>query len=207
MIYIYKIKKNNGMTIIEILVSIAVLSIIMLVVSSFQVNVLQYNKFANDSLQGAQDARGALKVIVKELRSAKPGSNGSYAIAQAATSSITFYSDIDADGLQEQVRYFLLGNILNKGKIKPSGSPLTYNPANEEFSILAYSVRNSATNSLFEYYNNSYVSTSTPLTQPVTTSAVRLVKINLLIDADPNKSPSSRLYVGEVTLRNLKDNL
>ncbi len=199
--------KNRGMTMIEIVVSVGILALIMVAVSSFQVSVLRNNKYANDSLQSAQDARAILKTIVKELRSAKPGNNGSYPISQAATSSITFYSDTDADGLQEQIRYFLLSNTLKRGSIKPTGSPLIYNSANETFKILASSVKNTASSSLFEYYNNVYATTSVALTQPVTTSAVRLVKVNLLIDADPNRSPVPRLYVGQVTLRNLKDNL
>src|SRR3989344_4952173 len=148
MIYINIINKNRkksrGMTMIEMIISIGILAIILIVVSSFQVNVFQYNKYSSDSLQSAEDARAILKTMIKELRSAKPGNNGSYPILQTATSSLTFYSDIDSDGLQEQVRYFLVSKVLKKGVIKPSGSPLSYNASNETFSTLAYSVKNTS---------------------------------------------------------------
>ena len=205
---LYNIKnKNNGMTLVETLVGVGIMIMIISTIASFQVGVIRNNKYANDVLLSAQDASVILKTMVKELRSAKPGSNGSYPIVQAATSSVTFFSDIDADNLQEQVRYFLVANTLKKGVIKPTGSPLTYNSGQETFYILANSIKNTASTSMFEYYDNTYVSTSTPLAQPVTTSAVRLIKINLLIDADPNRSPIPRMYISEATLRNLKDNL
>jgi type II secretory pathway pseudopilin PulG len=197
---------HKGMTLVETLVGLGVLIMIMVAIASFQVNVIKNNKYSNDVLLSAQDASVILKTMVKELRSSKPGNNGSYPIVQAATSSLTFFSDIDSDNLQEQVRYFLSANTLKKGVIKPTGSPLSYS-GQETFYILATSIKNTASTSMFEYYDNTYVSTSTPLVQPVTTSAVRLIKISLLIDADPNRSPIPRTYISEATLRNLKDNL
>ncbi len=199
--------RSRGFSLIEILVAVGILGVIMIVVSQFQVNIIGYNKSSSDSLQSAQDARSILRVMVKELRSAKPGSNGSYPIVQAATSSVTFFSDIDADGQQEQIRYFISSTLLQKGTIKPTGSPLAYSSAQETFSTLAYNIKNATSSSLFEYFDNAYSGTSSPLTAPVNVTDVRLVKINLMIDADPNRSPIPRLYTSQVMLRNLKDNL
>ena len=148
-----------------------------------------------------------MRTMVKELRPAKSGSDGSYPIVQAATSSITFFSDIDADGLQERVRYYLIATILKKGIIKSTGSPPSYIPSQETFITLASNIKNATSSALFEYFDNTYAGTSSPLSQPVNIPNVRLVKINLLIDADPDRSPIPRLYTSEVMLRNLKDNL
>jgi hypothetical protein len=147
-----------------------------------------------------------LRNIVQELRSSKTGSNGSYPIAQAATSTIVFYSDIDVDGLQDQVRYYISGSDLKKGVIKPTGSPLGYDGA-ETITTLAYNIKNGTSTALFEYFDSNYNGTSSPLSQPVVINAVRLVRVNLLIDADPRRSPIPRLYTSDATLRNLKDNL
>jgi hypothetical protein len=49
--------------------------------------------------------------------------------------------------------------------------------------------------------------TSSPLTQPVITTNVRLIKINLMIDVDPNRAPVIKTYTSQVSIRNLKDNL
>ncbi|MEK7213824.1 MAG: type II secretion system protein [Patescibacteria group bacterium] len=199
--------KKRGMTLVEIIVTVGIFGLIMIAVSSFQRDVWIYNKYSSDSLSSAQDARVILRTMVKELRSTSPSNNGAYAIAQAGTSTITFFSDTDSDGLKEQIRYFISSNILNKGFIKPSGSPATYNPANEIITTLAYNIKNATSTALFEYFDSLYTGTSTPLTIPVTVTQIHLIKINLMIDADPNRAPMPRVYTSQVNLRNLKDNL
>ncbi len=198
---------NSGFTILETLLSLVIFTLIYFVVVKFQVATIQGNQFAYQSLGSAQDARAILRVMVKELRTMKPGATGAYPIVQAATSTMTFYSDVDDNGTQDQVRYFISGTTLKKGVIKPTGSPATYNPASELVSFLAYDIKNGTSTSLFEYYDNSYTGTTSPLANPVSVSAIRLVRTNLLIDADPNRSPIPRLYTSQVELRNLKDNL
>lgn len=198
---------KKAFTLIEVLVSIAIFSIIIIAVSRFQGDVLTYNKYASDVISSAQDARVILRTMVQELRSAKTSNNGSYPITQTATSTLIFFSDSDHDALQERIRYFVSGTELKKGVIKPSGSPLEYDTDDEKISTLAYNIKNGTTTALFEYFDSSYNGTSSPLVQPVIVHEVRLVRINLLIDADPRRSPIPRLYVSEATLRNLKDNL
>lgn len=198
---------SRGFSLAEIVVVVGITGLIMAAISSFQVNIINNNKYSMDSLSSAQDARSILRTMAKELRSASPGGNGSFTIVQAATNTISFFSDIDGNGTKEQVRYFVTSTTLKKGLIAPTGSPLTYVPANEVISTLAYNVKNNATSSFFEYYDNTYAGTSSPLVQPVNVTQVRLVKINLIIDADPNKSPIPRTYTSQVSLRNLKDNL
>ena len=160
------ISSKKGFTIIEILVAVAILGLITIVVSSFQVNVIKYNKSAADSLQSAMDARSILRTMVKELRSMSIGNNGAYPLEEAAISSITFYSDIDSDGLKEKIHYFSEGTTLKKGVIIPTGSPYTYLSSDEKFQILAYSIKNSEANPLFEYFDDTYTGTSSPLSFP-----------------------------------------
>lgn len=201
------IKKNNGFTLAEIVVVVGIFGIIVVLLSNFQRDVILNNKYAQDSLSSAQDARNVLRVMVKELRGASPGSDGSFAITTAATNTISFYSDIDGDGAKDKVRYYIATTTLIKGYIKPTGNPPVYTSASEVFNTLAYNVKNATSSPLFEYYDNTYAGTSSPLTQPVTVTSVHLIKINLMIDADPNKSPIVRTYTSQVNLRNLKDNL
>lgn len=200
-------KLVSGFTLAEFMISAVVLILLILVLVNLQKDIFSFNAFNSEMLSSAYDAQSILKTMVKELRSTKEGSDGSYPLVQAATSSVTFFSDINNDGLVDEVNYFLSGKNLMKGVIVPAGSPLTYNPANEKFSTLASNVVNSTSTPLFNYYNDSYNGTTAPLTQPVTLTAVSLVQINLLIDADPRRAPLPRMYTSDATLRNLKDNL
>lgn len=198
---------NRGFSVVEMVVVIGIFGIIVVAISSFQRDVIMNNKYSSDSLTSAQDARNIVRVMIKDLKTASPANDGSFAIVQAATNTLTFYSDSDGDGLKEKIRYFIATTTLKRGSIKPTGTPYTYNSANEIMSYLAYNVKNSTSSPLFEYYDGSYTGTSTPLTQPVTVTSIHLVKINLMIDADPNRSPAIRTYTSQVNLRNLKDNL
>ena len=195
------------MTIIEILVAVGILGLIMVSIGSFQTDIFNYNKFSEDSLSGIQDARSILRVMVKELRSTSPSSDGSFAINQVATNTMTFFVDTDADGLKEKIRYFIENKTLKRGSIKPSGNPLTYNNVNEKFSTLAYNIVSATSTALFEFFDDNYAGTSTPLIYPISVTDIQLVRINLLIDADPIKLPELKTYTSQVSLRNLKDNL
>ena len=200
-------RMKRGMTLIEIVVVVGIFGLIVIGVTSFQRNVFIYNKYAQDSLTTAYDARNIIRIMVKEIRIASPSNNGSYPIAQAATSSFTFFSDANSDGKKEKIRYFISSNTLRKGVIQPVGAPATYPSANEVLTTLAYNVKNDGASPLFTYYDNTYTGTSSPLALPVNVTGVRLVKITLLLDVDPNKSPIPRSYTSQVTLRNIKDNL
>lgn len=199
--------KNRGFTLAEIVVVVGIVGLIAVGLGQFQVDIFKNNKYAQDSLSSAQDARNILRVMIKELRVASPGSDGSFAIITAATNTMAFYSDVDGDGLKDKVRYYVSSNVLKKGLIKPTGNPPTYNSANEISTTLAYNVKNATSTALFEYYDGAYTGTSSPLVQPVTLTNIHLVKVNLMIDADPNRSPVVRSYTSQVNLRNLKDNL
>ncbi len=198
--------QKKAFSLVEIIVVTAIFSVIFLAVANFGQSIFSFNSNAQKNLSAQTDARRVLKTMIKELRSASPASTGAYTIALAGTSTLTFFSNIDSDAYKEQIRYFLQGNELKKGITKPSGSPLSYNPANEQTTILVRDVRNGTT-SIFDYFDSNYTGTSTPLVQPVQLTKIRLVRITLKIEKDPNKSLGPIIVESQVFLRNLKDNL
>jgi len=206
MIFQNKQKLNSGFSIIEVLVVIFILSLIGVAVATFQKDVFSFNTILSSSLAAQDEARRALRIITAEVRPLSPSSVGAYPIAEADPTSFIFYNDIDSDQLKERVRYFLDGKTLKKGVIKPSGNPLTYNPANEIISEIVHDVANGAT-AIFNYYDTNYDGTTPPLTEPVNLLAVRLVKVTIVIDKDPNRSPGPITLTTQVSMRNLKDNL
>jgi len=190
----------------EVLVSIFILTLIGLAVSSFAKDIFSLNRITSDSLTAQDETRRALKTMSAEIRTASPSSLGAYALAQSATSSFTFYSNIDGDSFKERVRYFLDGTTLKKGVIKPIGTPLTYSPANEVISELIPGVAN-ATTSIFSYYDKNYDGTTQALIEPIDIATVRLVKITIVVDKDPQTPPSPMTLTTQISIRNLKDNL
>lgn len=200
---------SKGVTLVELIVAIAIFSIVSIAIGNFISDIYRNNSYASGSLQASQDGRSILRPMVNEIRTMTLGANGSYPIALAGTSTIIFYTDIDADGVTERVRYFLQNDELRKGVIEASGNPIGYTSGTESLSTLARAVRNSTTTNLFEYYDSEYSgsSTTSALSFPIDIPSVRLIKIDLVLDADPNRSPTPRSYTTQVNIRNLKDNL
>jgi type II secretory pathway component PulJ len=206
MIFQNQQKLISGFSIIEVLVVIFILSLVGVTVATFQKDVFSLNTIISNSLTALDEARRTLKMMTAEIRPLSPSSLGAYPIAEADPTSFIFYSDINSDQLKERVRYFLDGKILKKGVIKPSGTPLTYNSANEIISEAIHDVANGST-PIFNYYDKNYDGTTSPLTQPVDILSVRLIKITIAIDRDPNRSPGPITLTTQVSMRNLKDNL
>jgi len=197
---------KSGFSVIEVLVGIFIIILIGLAVYSFQKDIFSLNRTISGSLAAQDETRRALKSMSAEIRTASPSSLGAYALSQTATSSFTFYSNIDDDSFKERVRYFTDGSTLKKGVIKPSGTPLTYNPANEVISELTHDVANTVT-SIFSYYDANYDGTTQSLEEPIDIAAVRLVKITIVIDKDPETPPEPMVLTTQISMRNLKDNL
>lgn len=203
---IKSLKKQKGFTLLEILIAIGVFLIILIPLFNFERDIFYNNSFVQKSLLAEQESRRVLKNIISELRTSSSSNNGSYPIVLASSTAITFFSDINDDGLKEQIRYFLDGTTLKKGVIKPSGQPYQYITEDEEIFLEVNNISPLSTD-IFEYYDDSYSGTTSPLSLPINIPEIRLVKITLMVEADPNRPPAPLYFTSQVSIRNLKDNL
>ena len=193
------------MTLVEVVITIALFTMILGAVSLFGMNVFSYRRSVSGSYEIVQNSQLILKTMASELREMAPAITGAYPLAVAGSSTVTFFSDVDNNGVPEQIRYFVSNKELYRGVVKASGSPISYNQSNEVVSGMLDYVTNASSSPIFEYFNENYSGTSSPMVQPVQTSSVRLIRINLNLTSPD--SISSNSYTTEVTLRNLKDNL
>jgi prepilin-type N-terminal cleavage/methylation domain-containing protein len=199
--------KNKGFTLIEILVVTLIFTIIIIALTEFERDIFYLNTVQSGSLSSATDAQSILNTMVKEIRAASQGADGSYPIVTAGTSTLTFFSDIYENGVQEKVMYFISSTTLKKAVFVPTGAPLSYPTATTTTIILASNVRNATSTNIFDYFDSTYTGTSSPLVQPVTVSAIRLVRITLVLDTYTNRPMAPVTYTSQVSIRNLKNNL
>lgn len=195
--------KKTGFTLLEILFAVSIFVMVSLVMGAFARNTWVYNSFISSSFNNLNAGRTTLKTMVAEIRTASSGDNGAYVVSAASNTSFTIYSDIDNDALKERVRYFVSGNSLRRGVIKPTGSPLGYT-GTEVITTLIPNITNAT---VFEYYDKNYDGTTASLASPIQIPSVRLVKITVTIDENPNRAPGPITLTSQVTLRNIKDNL
>lgn len=197
-----KDNSKNGFTLIEIVVVLGIFMLLLVGLGYLMLGAFRTQYVTFSQLQGQKEARTALENFVKEARRADTSSIGSYLIETATASAFTFYSDIDADTYREKVRYFLDGENFKKGVIKPSGTPLTYNSADEIITTVAQNV---ISDQIFSFYDENYDGTTAALTFPVNVTDIRLAKITLTIEQDAYVSPEPLIVTSQVEIRNLNE--
>lgn len=186
-------------TLIETIIVIALIG----VVGGALSNMIQFFYRTNDYVlqEGAavQNARQGLATAIQNLREASYGDDGSYPIATAATSSITFYADVNNTGDSEKVQFYLSNGTLYRTVTYATGNPPSYAGQSASTSTIATYVQNASSTPVFQYYDD----TGTLLSSPVNVANISSITTTLLIDVDPNRAPGVYTLVGSATLRNL----
>ncbi|OGM96296.1 MAG: hypothetical protein A3B86_04100 [Candidatus Yanofskybacteria bacterium RIFCSPHIGHO2_02_FULL_38_22b] len=197
----------RGFTLIEILISITILSGIVFIVGMFGLDIFNFQIFLGDAFTIQQEISLTLTNMGIEVRSIGPSANGSYPIESASDSSIVFYSDIDGDTIFERVRYFVSGGYLKRGIIEPVGSPANYPLENEKVKDLTANVilPPISSQSLFIYYGLNYDGSQNPLSAPVDVNQIRLIKATVTADRTPQDIKSRLEYSSMMMIRNLRN--
>lgn len=199
---------QSGFTLIEVVISIAIFSLIAYGIIFLVSNIFGSAQGQTTLLADSDQARKMSSNIMNELRNCQTSSTGAYPLATVDDQTLMFYSNIDSDSYIERVRYYVQSGKLYKGVLKPAGNPLVYNPANEQSVVVQSNLANGA-NPVFYYYDKDYDgSANNFLSQPVNVTAVRHVKLDLRIF---NKAGvlNNNYYavISSGSIRNLKSNL
>jgi prepilin-type N-terminal cleavage/methylation domain-containing protein len=202
-----KIKHINGFTLIEMVTVIGIISLIGVGIGMATVWGSRLWNVTQDHIKSQDQARAAFQNIVGEIREMQIADNGAYDLETADSDTLIFFSNIDTDSNREKVKYELQGGILYRWYAESDSSVPPQYPAFSDSTrtVIANNIVN--TGPVFQYYDDSYTGTSAPLAEPIQLGDVRLIKLHLLIDYDPGRTPTPLELETNVTLRNLKDNL
>ncbi len=187
----------KSFTLLETLLVIFILSFLSGLIILLILNLANYNVFFIFNIGGARDIDLTLNNMIKELRSMNQSNVGGYPIEEALPNRITFYADIDDDGLMERIRYFYENNSLKRGIVKPSGNPLNYDLTKEKIWIMVNNVKEFK----ISYYDSNYKGDEPPLNFPIDISKIRVIKVEVSIEA-PNKGEIKSFIIA--TPRNLR---
>ncbi len=111
------IKTIKSFTLIETIIAITVFALLMGAMAGAIVMLYKVYGYTWEQSVAINEARQGVETMVKDIRGAKTGDNGSYPIEIADDKQFVFYGDTDADGKTERVRYFL-GTINSKTQIQ-----------------------------------------------------------------------------------------
>jgi hypothetical protein len=200
---------EKGTSIIEAIVLIFVFAMAMTVLSIFIINTYRAYNFNLQQVVAINESRRGIETMVKEIREATWGEDGSYPIVEAGDDHFIFFSDIDQDTAVERVRYFLDGTSLKKEVLKPTGDPPQYVPGSETVLTLSTYVRNSGSIPVFKYYNGDWPqdTVNNPLPTLTRLTDTKLMHIYIVINVDPARPPDDFILESDTQIRNLKTNL
>ena len=188
-------------TLLETVVVIAITTMVGGALMSMIQSFYRTNDYILQESAAVQNARQGLTTTSETLREASYGADGSYPIATAATSSITFFADMDNTGTVEEIQYLLQRGTLYQVVTTPSGNPPVYGSTISTSTIATYLVNGNML-PVFTYTDTSGNLMST--TSAINISQVQAVTVTLKIDVDPNRSPAPYTLTSMIALRNLR---
>lgn len=190
----------GGYTLVEMIIVIGITLSVMLVVMNSVLTFYRLNTNTFEQTVQVDQARRGVEYLVRDVREAAYADDGAFPIIATGTTSVSFYSDTDRDASAERIRYFLDGTTLKKGVTNAVGSPPAYTDT-EQISTVAEYIRNAQQNiPVFRFYNAS----STEVAAGATTSAVRFITVDLVVNVDVNRLPGQFTLHSSAMIRNLK---
>lgn len=192
-------KHSRGISLIESVVWIAVFVAAMLAITSSILLFYRSSTYAIQEAQALTSTQHAMDSVVKTIREAAYSSVGAWPIVSLATSSLTFYANIDSDSYVERVHYYLSTTTLYLGVLKPTGDPANYG-GSETVTVLADYIQNNPQQvNLFTYYDGS----GTQISDMTKIGDVRYVTVNITADLNPLRAPTVTTLRSSAALRNL----
>lgn len=197
-------KKQSGFTLVETIMVSAVFGILSIALATIVYQFYQTNAYAIAQSAEVQSASRGVEFLVRDVREAALAEDGSYPIVTASTSTLAVYSDVDRDDSVEYVEYRLEGTKLYKDVTSATGSPPSYATTTPDETILVSDhVRNiEQTTPTFRFYN----SNGTEI-DGSNVSNIASIRVEIIVNVDPTKSPGLFTLSSHATLRNLKSNL
>lgn len=202
------LRVRKGMTLVEMMMAIFIFTMGMAGFSALFANSWKSNAYAIEMGQTATAVSQGVSKMAGYIREARQADNGSYPVVSADDNDLVFYGDYDRDGVTERLHLYKSGTDIMLGVREPSGTfPVTYAAGDGTTSILARRIVNAVSEPVFLYYDASYPedSVNNPIATPATVPDVRLVKINLFMNIDPNHAPDNVSIQTFAEMRNLND--
>lgn len=190
----------RGFSLAETIVVVSLTTLLFGAITSIIVFFYRTNASVLEQADAITSARRGIEKGMRDIREATYGDDGSYPVIGAGTSTITFFSDKDHDMAVERVRYMLQGTTLYRYTIEPTGSPSVYTGA-ETQEIISEFVRNTDFLApIFTYFD----STGNDLGDSPLPIDIASVSLRLIVNVNPNRSPTEFVLTGSADLRNVR---
>lgn len=204
------ILEKKAFTLIEVLVTLAIFSILAAGAVWFIIGSSRDGAVIWEQLFTQSQGKKTVEHVISYVRKAETSSVGAYTLVTTTPYDLVFYANVDSDSLIEKVEFFINEeNILKQTITKPSSTASSniYENGTSNTVSLADNVTNLADGvPIFLYYNEDYTGSQAELSGNFRLTDVRVIKIQLELEKDPNKSPVPLHIEGSVLIRSTKTN-
>jgi len=201
--------KQNGMTLVEAIIYVALFTVIMFALTTTVANLYRFNAYSLAQAYQVQNARQGVETLIRDIREMTYGDDGAYPLVVFSVHELAFYSDVDRDDSVEYVTYELVASTTLTKRI--------YNPTSTATSSVVYNLSSpDETLILSEYVQNLIMGSSSfryfggngnPVTATSSVTDVRFIQVDIVVNIDPIRNPGQFRLRSSATPRNLKDNL
>ncbi len=203
-------KFYSGMSLLEMLIAISIFTIGMTGFSLLFANSWRQNAYTLEMGMTAMITSRNVNKMVKYIREVRQGDDGSYPVQLADDNELIVFCDYDKDGKTERLHFYYDedDHTLYMGVRRPSSSfPITYVSGDESVQVVSAHVVNATSNPVFAYYDGKYPenSSNNPIETPAVPPNVRLVRITIHMNIDPNRAPDNIEIKSFAEMRNLND--
>ena len=187
------------MSLIEVMVWISISTAVMLATVSSLLYFYHTNNYALEEADAIASGQRGIDLVVRTLREASYSATGAYPIVSMSTTTITFYSDINANSSIEKVTFYLQGKSLMEDVVEPVGNPTTYTSSTSTSKVSDYIHNIDQNTPLFTYFDKSGATT----TDYTKVGDVRFISISTVVDVNDQHLPNQLMLRSSATLRNL----
>jgi type II secretory pathway pseudopilin PulG len=189
----------RGMTFVEVVVVIALMGIVGMSLMGAIRYFYRTNAYVLEQTASVDNSRRAITTTLQNLREMTYGDDGSYPLNSAATSTVTFFADVDGDPGVERVRAYVQDGTMYRGITNAAGSPAVYTEQTEQIATIITNIRNAENEPLFRYFDEN----GTELAVPINLANVASVRMQVKIDLNPTRAPNVYTLGGSATLRTI----
>ncbi len=196
------------MTLIEVVMAIAIMLIGLEGFTLLFIRTWNNNSYTLEMGQSSMAVSQGVNRIVSYIRGVRQADNGDYPVKSADDNDFVVYGDYDKDGATERLHFYFSNQTVFMGVTDPTATmPKTYPSGDQQTITIASHIVNDSNEPIFYYYDKNYAggSSQTPLATPANVVDVRLIKIHLKINIDPNHAPDNIELQTFVEMRNLND--
>lgn len=192
---------SRGISMVELLLIVAVFTILMIAVMTSISSFYRYNGYTIAQSYQVSNARSGIDVLVRDIREMTYADNGAFPLVEMEDHRIGFYSDIDRDDSVEYVEYELATTTIEKRVYNATGSPPVYDfgTVDEQFILSEYVQNLNQSTTTFAYYDEVGNATTT-------ITAVKYIEAKIIVNIDPVRDPGEFMLRSSAAPRNLKEN-